>query len=420
MKERIMTTVERLRLTAIEENLAGEITNSVTAARLNLTVRQVQRLKKRFREKGHDALIHGARGRPGTRRIEVNLEDNIVKIIKDNYPDFGPLLVCEKLQSVHSINLSDETIRQIMIRNNVWVSRRRKRRQYFAWRERRSSYGELEQFDGSYHDWFEGRNVDIPEACLLTAIDDATGKITYAKFGYNESVEAVFNFWREYIVINGIPGEIYLDKFSTYKINHKEATDNQELMTQFTRAAKELGINLITAHTPQAKGRVERLFQTLQDRLIKEMRLAGINTINQANMFLTQTFIPWFNQRYAVVSKSDKDCHRKVDIATGKKLKSIFAKHYTRSINNDFTVQYKTKYYQLKEIQPITVFKTDRVLIEERLDNTIEIKYKNHYLNYYQLPEKPPKVKSSPVILTTHKLNWVPPKDHPWRRFAFG
>lgn len=420
MKERIMTTVERLRLTVIEENIAGTITNSIAAIRLNLTVRQVQRLKKRFREKGHDALIHGARGRPGLRKTNINLENNIVEIIRDKYLDFGPLLASEKLKNIHGIKLSDETIRQIMIRNNLWISKKRKRGQYFAWRERRASYGELEQFDGSYHDWFEGRNSDIPEACLLTSIDDSTGKITYAKFGYNESVETVFSFWQEYIDINGIPGEIYLDKFSTYKINHKEATDNQELMTQFARAAKELGINLITAHTPQAKGRIERLFQTLQDRLIKEMRLAKINTINEANMFLTNIFIPWFNTRYAVISKSDKNYHRQVDIATGRKLKSIFAKHYIRNINNDFTVQYKTKFYQLKEIQPATVFKTDKVLIEERLDNTMKIKYKNHYLNFCQLPERPLKVKSTPVILTTHKLNWIPPKDHPWRRFAFG
>lgn len=420
MKERIMTTVERLRLTVIEENLARTITNAVAAARLDLTVRQIQRLKKGFKEKGHDALIHGARGKPGLRKTAIQLEDKIVKIIIDRYHDFGPLMASEKLQENHGITLSDETIRQIMMRNNLWSSKKRKRGQYFAWRERRASYGELQQFDGSYHDWFEGRNPGLPEVCLLTTIDDATGKITYAKFGLNESVEAVFTFWQEYIGINGIPVEIYLDKFSTYKINHKEATDNQELLSQFARAGKELGINLITAHSPQAKGRVERLFQTLQDRLIKEMRLANIQTIEQANIFLKEIFIPWFNSRYAVISKSDRNCHRGVDFSTSRKLPGIFAKHYTRSINNDFTVQYQTKVYQLEEIQPTTVFKTEKVLIEERLNKTIKIKYKNHYLKFFKLPEKPVKVRSQPIILTTHKLNWIPPKDHPWRRYAFG
>jgi hypothetical protein len=237
--------------------------------------------------------------------------------------------------------------------------------------------------------------------------------------GVNESVTAVFSFWMEYIKIHGIPTEIYLDKFSTYKINHPEAVDNAELMTQFKRAVKQLGINLIFANTPQAKGRVERLFKTLQDRLIKEMRLAKINTIEKANIFLKDKFIPWYNGRYAVIPKSETDCHRKLDISTALKLKSIFAKHYVRGINNDFTIQYKSKWYQLKEIQPTTVFKTDKVLIEEWLDNSIKIKYKGYYLNFFLLPEKPLKVKSSPIILTEHKSNWTPPKDHPWRQFNY-
>ncbi|MEK9178935.1 MAG: ISNCY family transposase [Patescibacteria group bacterium] len=419
MKERIMTTVERLRLTVIEELVDGKINGTTAATRLNLSVRQIKRLKVKFKKSGHDGLIHGLRGKSGLRKIDINLENNIVRIIKEKYRDFGPLMAYEKLQEIHQINIGHETIRQIMMRHNIWKSHKRKRSQYFAWRERRSSYGELEQFDGSYHDWFEGRNPTLPEACLLASIDDATGKITDAKFDHNESVDAVFTFWWEYVEVNGIPSEIYLDKFSTYKINHPAAVDNVELMTQFKRAMKELGTNLISANTAQAKGRVERLFKTLQDRLVKEMRLANINTIEEANIFLKEKFIPWFNSRYAVTPKSNNNSHRKLDTATTSKLKSIFAKHYIRGINNDFTIQYKTKYYQLKEIQPTTVFKTDKVLIEERLDNTIKIKYKNHYLNFFLLPDKPLKVKRSPVVLTEHRSNWIPPKDHPWRQFHY-
>jgi transposase len=419
MKERIMTTIERLRLTVIEELIEGRINGTTAANKLNLSVRQVKRLKAKFKEKGHDGLIHAGRGRTGVRKINISLENTIVKIIKEKYYDFGPTMAWEKLREVHRIALSNETIRSIMIRNSIWKGRKRKRGQYFSWRERRSSYGELQQFDGSYHNWFEGRNSLIPEACLLTSIDDATGKITQAIMGVNESVTAVFSFWMEYIKIHGIPTEIYLDKFSTYKINHPEAVDNAELMTQFKRAVKQLGINLIFANTPQAKGRVERLFKTLQDRLIKEMRLADINTIEEVNIFLKDKFIPWYNGRYAVIPKSETDCHRKLDISTALKLKSIFAKHYVRGINNDFTIQYKSKWYQLKEIQPTTVFKTDKVLIEEWLDNIIKIKYKGYYLNFFLLPEKPLKVKSSPIILTEHKSNWIPPKDHPWRQFNY-
>ena len=414
-----MTTVERLRLTVIEELSNGLINGTTAANKLNLSVRQVKRLKVKFRDKGHYGLIHGSRGRPGLRKISINLENNIVKIINDKYWDFGPLLAFEKLQEFHQIELGRETIRAIMIRHNIWKLKKRKRSEYFSWRERRSSYGQLQQFDGSYHNWFEGRNPLLPEACLLTSIDDATGKITYAKFDTNESTNAVFRFWWEYIKSNGIPSEIYLDKFSTYKINHPKAVDNTELMTQFRRAMKTLGVNVILANTAQAKGRVERLYGTLQDRLVKEMRLAGISTIESANIFIKDKFIPFFNSRFAVIPKSENNCHRALDISTTTKLCGIFAKHYVRGINNDFTIQYKTKWYQLKEIQPTTIFKTEKVMIEERLDNTIKIKYKDHYLNFFLLPNKPLKVKSTPIVLTEHKSNWVPPADHPWRQYNY-
>jgi len=419
MKERVMTTIERLRLIVIEE-LVGNIINGTTAAnRLNLSIRQVKRLKKKFKEKGHDGLIHGSRGRTGVRKTDVSLENNIVGIIKDKYYDFGPLMAWEKIKHIHQINIGRETIRTIMIRHNIWKSKKRRRSQYFSWRDRRSSYGELQQFDGSYHNWFEGRNPLLPETCLLASIDDATGKITQATMGTNESVAAVFSFWMEYTQTKGIPKEIYLDKFSTYKINHPNAVDNAELMTQFNRAMGSLGTNLIFANTPQAKGRVERLFETLQNRLVKEMRLSNINTIEEVNIFLKDIFIPWYNGRYAVIPKSNNDCHRRLDISTAMKLKSIFAKHYLRGINNDFTIRYRSNYYQLKEIQPTTVFKTDKVLIEERLDSAIKIKYKNHYLSFFLLPDKPLKVKKSPVVLTEHRSNWIPPKDHPWRQFNY-
>jgi len=419
MKERVMTTIERLRLIVIEE-LVGNIINGTTAAnRLNLSIRQVKRLKKKFKEKGHDGLIHGSRGRTGVRKTDVSLENNIVGIIKDKYYDFGPLMAWEKIKHIHQINIGRETIRTIMIRHNIWKSKKRRRSQYFSWRDRRSSYGELQQFDGSYHNWFEGRNPLLPETCLLASIDDATGKITQATMWTNESVAAVFSFWMEYTQTKGIPKEIYLDKFSTYKINHPNAVDNAELMTQFNRAMGSLGTNLIFANTPQAKGRVERLFETLQNRLVKEMRLSNINTIEEVNIFLKDIFIPWYNGRYAVIPKSNNDCHRRLDISTAMKLKSIFAKHYLRGINNDFTIRYRSNYYQLKEIQPTTVFKTDKVLIEERLDSAIKIKYKNHYLSFFLLPDKPLKVKKSPVVLTEHRSNWIPPKDHPWRQFNY-
>ncbi|MGK5090457.1 ISNCY family transposase [Deltaproteobacteria bacterium TL4] len=412
-----MTTIERLRATVLEELIEGGITAYVAAIRLNISVRQVKRLKKRMKSGGCSDLIHQSRGVRGTRLTEGKVEQTIVQIIKKNYSDFGPTLAWEKLHEFHAITLGKETIRQIMIRNNIWKSTKRRRGQYFAWRDRRASYGELQQFDGSYHDWFEGRNPLLPEACLLASIDDATGRITRAEFADNEGVEAVFRFWWGYIKDHGIPTSIYLDKFSTYKINHKAAVDNHDLMTQFGRATKELGIELISANTPQAKGRVERLFGTLQDRLVKEMRLANIDTIETANTYLKDIFIPFFNKRFAVIPKSETTSHRRLDRLTKIKLKNIFAKHHTRKIHNDFTIQFKQLFYQLKEIQPTTVFKRDSVLLIERLDGRIKIEYKGTFLNYIVLPVRPVKGIALPAVLTEHRLNWIPPQNHPWRQY---
>lgn len=417
MQNRHMSNKEQIRETVLKELLNGQINGTEAALKIGVTVRQVKRLKQEYIEKGSEGLIHQSRGRMGSRKIPEDIEKQVIDIIKSKYEDFGPLLAWEKLQDVHGIPLGKETVRQLMIKAELWHTRRRRRPEYFSWRARRAGYGELQQFDGSYHDWFEGRNPELPEACLLASIDDATGKITGAEFAPNEGIDAVFWFWWKYIEEHGIPLSVYLDKFSTYKINHPIAVDNYDLMTQFQRVAKTLGIELITAHSPQAKGRVERLFQTLQDRLIKEMRLQKISTITEANMFLKKIFIPWFNRKFAVIPRTSTDIHRKVSDDIRHQLPSIFSQKSVRSIHHDFTLQFKNIWYQLREIQPTTVHKRDKVIMEERLDGTIHVKYKDWYLNVFTLPERPQKTKTNPLILTSHKLNWKPPADHPWRRF---
>jgi transposase len=412
-----MSTKEQIRETVLKELLNGQIDGTEAALKIGISVRHVKRLKQEYLEKGAEGLIHQSRGRTGSRKIDGNTEKQIISIVQENYADFGPLMATEKLSETHGITFDPETIRQMMIRAGIWKMRQRKKPEYFAWRERRSAYGELQQFDGSYHNWFEGRNPEMLEACLLASIDDATGKITCAEFAANEGIEAVFWFWWKYLLEHGIPIGIYLDKFSTYKINHPQAVDNHDLMTQFQRAAQALNINLITAHTPQAKGRVERLFQTLQDRLVKELRLHHISTVEEANIFLKKVFIPWFNSRYAVKTRNVTDMHRQVPVQMKQQLTSIFSVQSVRSINNDFTIQFKNTWYQLREIQPTTVHKGDKVIVEERLDGTIHIRLKEQYLDVFTLPERPKKMKTNPLLLTTHKLNWRPPVDHPWRHF---
>lgn len=298
--------------------------------------------------------------------------------------------------------------------------KQKKTREYRSWRPRKENFGEFEQFDGSYHLWFEKRFVDEYgnpiEVCLLAAIDDATGKITKAEFAANEGVIAVFTFWKTYMEKLGKPVSIYLDKFSTYKINHKAAVDNKDLMTQFERAMKDLDTKPIPAHSPQAKGRIERLFKTLQDRLIKELRLAKINTPEEGNRFLKETFIPKFNQKFGVVPAKEGDVHKPLTEIDTKIINRIFSVQSTRTINNDFTIQFKNNWYQLAELQPTTLRAKEKVLVEQWLDGSVHFSLREKYLTYTELPQRPKKEKTNPPIITTHKLNWKPSINHPWRK----
>lgn len=418
-----LTAKEQERFNVLNSLIKGKLTNAQAATVLRLSLRQVKRLKKKFREKGASAVVHQLKGGGGNHHIDLSIKEKALNLVKEKYPDFNPTFASEKLAEQQGLTVNSQTLRKWMIQAGLWKTHQQRKVEYHAWRERKEYLGELEQFDGSYHLWFERRLLDEDgnpvEVCLLASIDDATGKITYAKFGFNESVVAVFNFWMEYVLIMGKPLGIYLDKFSTYKINHKSAVDNLELMTQFQKAMKLLDIEVINANSPEAKGRVERLFGTLQDRLVKELRLNNISSITEANLFLKE-FIPKFNSRFSVIPARDGDIHRQLTHKEKIQLKSIFSIKSTRRVNSDFTIQFKNHFYQLGEIQPTTIRPKDKVLVEEWLNKTIHFKFKGKYLKAFVLPEKPKKVFRQPVILTTHPLNWKPPSNHPWRKFKFG
>jgi len=241
---------------------------------------------------------------------------------------------------------------------------------------------------------------------------------TKAVFAPHEGVIPVCTFWKEYVLEMGKPLSVYLDKFSTYKINHKAAVDNTDLVTQFERATRTLGIQLIFANSPQAKGRVERLFKTLQDRLVKELRLAKITTPKEGNTFLKEIFIPKYNTQFSVTPAKDGSVHKLLTDTERKRLDHIFSIHQTRRVNNDFTIQFKNKWYQLTEIQPTTVRKQEVVLVTVWIDNSVHIVLKDMELVYIVLPEKPKKQRiKQPLILTKNKLNYKPPLNHPWRRY---
>lgn len=409
-----MTTQEAERLTIINNLIAEKINGTDAGKQLHLSVRQVKRLKARVIKKGAPGIVHGLRGKESNHKIQTELLAKAQEIITASYPDFGPTLATEKLLELHEITVSVTTIRRMMIKEKLFSPKKRKQNQaHRSWRERKGCYGEMQQFDGGYHHWFEDRGEEV---CLLAAIDDATGRLTKLKFGTSESVTEVFDFWKGYVGAHGKPGAIYLDKFSTYKINHKSAKDNHELMTQFERACQDLTITLITAHSPQAKGRVERLFETLQDRLVKELRLHNISDIETANQFVETTYLEDFNKRFAVVPTKGTDLHRSLMKHEEEHLDTIFSIQSTRQVKNDFTIQFQNNWYQLEAIQKATVYRKDEILVEERLDSSIHLSKKGIPLKFQKLPSRPEKVKVNLAAITPRKPDWTPPANHPWRK----
>lgn len=400
----------------LQRLIRKEIKRSHAAALIKLSPRHVTRLKQSVIAHGASALIHKQRGKPSHNQLSEKECVKIADLLKEKYPDFGPTFAAEKLLELHGIRHDPKTIRAIQVKEKLWKPRQSKSKsEHRSWRQRRSAFGEMEQFDGSYHDWFEGRGGNH-EACLLAAIDDATSSIVKAEFAPHEGVFPVFSFWKSYVEQKGKPRQIYMDKFSTYKMNSAAAKDNPDLKTQFQRAMASLHIEPIFANSPQAKGRVERLFDTLQDRLVKEMRLANIQTVEEANAFLKEKFIPSYNRKFSVEPASLSDLHQPMSAKEQKNLPSIFSRQEKRTVQNDFTFSFKNQWYQLTENQPATVCKKDEVIVEERLDHTIHIVLRGKELNYVLLPERRKKI-SVPFVIakSAPKIN-KPPANHPWRK----
>lgn len=415
MKQKLICMTERelFKYETINQLINSEINGTDASKIIGVTTRQIRRLKSVVVEYGAKGLTHKNRGKASNRKIDDDVLKKVKNHIREKYYDFGPTFASEKLSEDDEITLSKETVRNIMVEMKLWkIKSRKQSKKKHVWRARKDNFGEMEQFDGSYHVWFGDE-----ESCLLLSVDDATGKITHAKFDYNESTVAVFNFYLEYLEKNGLPLSIYLDKFSTYKINHKNAVDNPELLTQFERAMNQVGVKTITAHSPEAKGRVERMNETLQDRLVKELRLAGITTMEKANEFL-QTYIPKFNAKFSVVPNRKKDLHKKINKEIKKKLPQIFSIQNNRQVNNDYTIMFKTQYFQLNPEQPTTVYKKDTVIVEQHLNDEMKIRLRDHYLDYVTLPVRPKKIidLKLPALTTKKQTNYKPPIDHPWRK----
>jgi len=410
----IMSQKEVNRYDIIQRVIKREIKTTEAVEILNLTDRQIRRLKEKVKKEGIKGVIHAGRGKPSSKKIPEKERKKIIGIIKEKYWDFGPTFATEKLEENHKIKRDPKTIRTIMIEEEVWKPRKKKKFEYRSWRQRRSSFGELQQYDGSYEYWFEDR---APKCCLIASIDDATSRITFAKFGEHEGVEPTFDFWQQYLQRLGKPLAIYVDKFSTYSMNSKLAKENPDTLTQFERAMSTLQIEVIKANSSQAKGRVERLFKTLQDRLIKELRLNNISTIKGANEFLEKIFIPKFNARFSVEPRAKTNLHKKVTKFEKDSFPSIFCRQYERTIRNDYTVSYKNIWYQLEETQAVAMFSGEIIKVEERFSGDIYFRLRGKYLNYKQILVRSQKVsiKATSWVLAPN----VPAKDHPWRKFQY-
>lgn len=413
MEETRLTAFEQERYDIIRSCIEGDITNKEASVRLGLKIRQVQRIKRVVEVEEKKGAIHKSKGKTsGNATSDADIKKVIAFFEEKKHKDFGPTFAQEKL-SDQGVEMNKETLRLLMIEKEIWEPHKRRGPQIVReWRERKECFGELIQFDGSYHDWLETGEKE----CLLAAIDDATSIIVEAMFEDNEGVHAVFRFWWLYMEAHGRPMAIYLDKFSTYKINHKNAVDNPEFMTQFERAMKELDVRVICANSPQAKGRVERSFGTLQDRMVKEMRLLDIKTRDAGNKYIHEYYLPDHNKRFSVPARSTNDAHRPLSDDLRNRLRSIFSIQSKRKVNNDYTIQFKNKWFQLEATQDTAVYKRDEVIVEERLDVSLHVRLKNTYLKYHELPERPKPLNVPVVALTKRKPDWKPPENHPWRR----
>ncbi len=371
-----------------------EITQATAGKLLDVTDRTVREYLIRLKNEGPGFLQHGLKGRQSNNRISVVERQKIERLLRTKYPDFGPTFAAEKLRDLDGIDRDPKTVRSVQISLGLWKPRSvRKQSEHRAWRVRRSTFGEMAQFDGSYHRWFEDRLQDIhgnpAVLCLLLAVDDATGAILDAQFAPHEGVLPVMGFWLEYAGIHGLPKSIYLDRFSTYSMNMKLAAENPDTLTQFERTAKEAGIEVIHAYSPQAKGRVENAFGTLQDRLVKEMRLAGISTAEEANAFLRKKFIPAYNRKFGRLAAKPGDLHRK---PTQRELHDIlphiFCRRENRVIQNDFTFPYKTGWFQLLPTPRLAMRPKEKVEVHELPTGEIRLFVRGKPTNFHPLPEK--------------------------------
>lgn len=406
-----MSSKERRRLTVLAQVKEGGLSLASAAGAMRVSYRQAKRIWKRYSQAGDAGLVHRARGRAGSRRTAPEERKKILKIFEGEYRDFGPTLAAEYLAD-RGLRVNHETLRRWLIEEHLWVVKRR-RQKHRQWRERRQSFGEMVQLDGSDHDWFEGRRE---RAVLMVMIDDATGRVC-ARFSEEETTAACYDLFEKWVKRWGVPLSLYADRDSIYQAQREptvaEQLAGQEPQTQFGRAMERLGVELIPAYSPQAKGRVERCNGTLQDRLVKALRLEKISDLKAANEFLERAFLPQFNRRFAVPPGRAIDLHRRAPIGWAE----ILCWEHQRVVRKDWTISWNNRWFQIAREHENLSLSGREIIVRELRSGELQLRYKERKLKWKELSHPPALAAAEPRRVGRTRL-LIPQPEHPWRRFG--
>lgn len=424
MERILMSTQERRRLEVFSRIQSGEMGLVEASALLGLSYRQTKRIWKRYQQQGDAGLVHKGRGRPSNRQSQEGVCERALSLYQEHYADYGPTLAAECLEQDHALKVPVSTLRRWLSAAGLW-ERKRKRKAHRRRRDRRSRVGDMLQLDGSHHDWFEGRRQVTNRqdaysgwAILMVMIDDATGRV-YARFYENESWHSAADVFERYVEHRGLPRSLYVDQHSIYRADREptnaEILAGKEPETQFGRAMRELDVELILARSPQAKGRVERMNGTLQDRLVKAMRRSGIKDLETANQFLEETFLPEFNLRFSKKASQGGNLHRR--LGSDMDLRRILSVQEPRVLQNDWTVRWRNQVLQLPSESADWLQPGQRVTLCEQLDGTVRIFLKDREVNWTAARSeakaaKPRVARAGP---TGSSQGQKPRANHPWR-----
>lgn len=406
-----MSQKERKRLVVLEQIKKGQMSLVQAGQVMKVCYRQARRIWRRYQESGDKGLVHRGRGRVGNRRKAAKTKQRVLARYAQRYSDFGPTLAAEKL-GAEGLKVDHETLRRWLLAQGQWTVRRR-RQKHRQWRERKASFGEMVQMDGSHHDWFEGR---AGRAVLMVMIDDATSR-TYAQLFAQETTRASFDMMEQWSRRYGVPQSLYVDRDSIYRCervaNIAQQLSAEDPQTQFGRAMKQLGVELILANSPQAKGRVERRNAVFQDRLVKELRLEGINEVDQANDYLRRRFLPQMNRRFTIQAASSADVHRPMP----RELDAILSWEEERKVQRDWTVVHHNRWHQIEGEHQALSLVGRKVTVRQRRSGKTEVVYRGQNLRTKALPARPQRSKAQPRREGRQRIE-RPAQAHPWRRFG--